>query len=85
VPRLSAAGAWMLCLALKCWHFFLSKLKAKLAFAPTAPKALDCVDGLVIKKANICCRPFIQDSKIIIQRTLRTPKNHLSKRGSRII
>jgi hypothetical protein len=43
MPRPSAAGAWMLFLLLKCWHFFLRKLKAKLAFVPTAPKALDCV------------------------------------------
>jgi hypothetical protein len=46
----------MLFLPLKCWHFFLRKLKAKLAFAPTAPKALACVDSLVTKKAD--CRPF---------------------------
>jgi hypothetical protein len=40
----------MLCLPLKCWHFFLRKLKAKLAFAPTAPRAFDCSDRLAKKR-----------------------------------
>jgi hypothetical protein len=42
----------MLCLPLKCSHFFLRKLKAKLAFAPTAPRAFDCADRLAKKKAE---------------------------------
>jgi len=42
----------MLCLPLKFWPCFLRKLKAKPVFAQNAPKALDCVDSLVIKKGR---------------------------------